>query len=122
MPNDLGTQTNVFRIRAGLSARSLGRGKIVSVRVLNPLQNANLSANVLTVLVGDGGAQAIPLLPGQETNELFTSDLKDIYVRVAAAVEIDPGPPPVIVSSTDVVVTAHRYPKPVRNIYDRGRH
>jgi hypothetical protein len=109
--NDLATQTVFYRVRAGLSARPLGRGEVVSVIIRNPFTNANNTPNVLEVLVGDGATQAYDLLPGANTPEIFTADLKDIYVRVRVAVDL--------VNETDLVVIAHEYAEPVRNVSKR---
>lgn len=106
MPHDLGAQTNVFRIRAGVSARQLGRGFIVSVIVQNPLTNADLSPNILSILVGDGAAQAILLLPGTQTPELFTADLKDVYVRIQQPIETSPAVPGVPAVAAIAQITA----------------
>jgi hypothetical protein len=106
--NDPGAQSVIYRLRVGLSASPTGRGKIVSVIVVNPLINADLSGNVLTLLVGDGASQPYPLLPGEKTVELFFDDLRDCYVRVAAAV----GP----VNETDAVLIVHRYTTPVKDM------
>lgn len=107
--NDKGAQSVIFRLRVGLSAMPTGRGEIVSVTVVNPLINADSSANALTLWVGDGAAQCLPLLPGQNSPELFFNDLRDCYVRVAAEVAG--------VNQTDAVIITHRYPTPVRDMY-----
>jgi len=107
MSHDPGTQTNIFRIRASLSARPLGRGKCISVIVQNPLMNADNTPNAVDILLGDGAVQGILLLPGQNSSELFTDDLKDIYVRVRTGA-----------TETDVVVIMHRFPTPIRTIKD----
>lgn len=106
--NDAGAQSVIYRQRVGLSAVPTGRGRIVSVIVLNPLVNEDGSGNVLTLLVGDGSTQCYPLLPGEKTVELFFNDLRDCYVRAAAAV----GP----VVETNAVIIVHRYPTPVRDM------
>lgn len=108
---DAGSQSVIYRLRVGLSASPTGRGQIVSVIVLNPLTNADGSGNVLTLLVGDGGSQCYPLLPGEKTVELFFNDLRDCYVRAAAAVGG--------VVETDAVIIVHRYPTPVRDMVSR---
>lgn len=110
---DLGTQTVFFRVRVTLSNKEIGRGAIVSVIIRNPLTNADLSPNALQIWVGDGGNQIYDLLPGANTPEIFAADLKDVYVRVMAAVEE--------VDETDIIVIAHRYAEPVKDVSRQKR-
>lgn len=109
--HDLGTQTVFTTIRANLSAKPLGRANIVSVIVRNPFTNEDLTPNVLTLLIGDGAVQFWEILPGSNSPEIFAADLKDLYIRVQAAVgEID---------ETDATLMIHRYPEPVRDVGHR---
>ncbi len=110
---DLGTQTVFIPARAELSSSPIGRGEIVSAIIRNPLTNAAGTPNVIEVLVGDGGTQLWDLLPGAQSPEIFASDLKDVYIRVRVAVGL--------VVATDVIVMAHRYAEPVRDVSRQKR-
>lgn len=103
-----GPKTVFYRIRVSQSARTLGRGRVVSLYVRNPLTNAVGTGNTTTILVGDSQTQLFDLLPGSITPEIFAADLKDISVRVLN-IPLAPN------TDCDCVVVAHREPEPVRN-------
>lgn len=110
MPLPVGNKSVFMQTRVTLTGRPLGRGKCYSVFIRNPLTNPDGTNNTVTVLVGDGGMQIWDTLPGQQTPEIFCSDLKDVYVRLLTP---EGGPAP---SPCNVAVIVHRDAAPTRDI------
>lgn len=108
-----GLETVFMRHNVGQQPQALGKGAIVAVYVINNLNNLDLTANNVEVMLGGENGQPEQLLPGQSSTLTYATDLEHVYARVRNTLSDDD--PPEIVLADNVDVTLKVYRKPTRN-------